>query len=851
MRWSGMRIDNGKQRKGAAEMKRKTALLAAVAMSAMTTGGVFATDYTNIYMQEGSKTAIIDGQVIQLGTEPVETDGKLMIPLRDFAEALGKNVYWKDGFVTVREDKTRENYNQEYLNQMIGVSEINSDLSDMNIIVSRLKADVADSQADPADALAHWQENGSFEGVEYFNPDRNVWTASEHLQYVLMMCKAAYSEGNSLYGDAELKEKITKSLDFWVNGGVVDNDNWWYKQIGIPNILVNILLLSPEMSTETAEVLNEQTLEGSIFKETITDRITERPVSSSGANLTDKLITSFKIAAATRNQEEMYRVMSLLDNELRVFFKERKDEFGEDAEGIKADYSFHQHVDQVQFGGYGEIFAKDVYILLDAAEGTKYGVSDRALNEYANYILDGLSWAYRGEYSDFTVVGRSVSRQDKGKGIRGTVKHAMETLMRYPGLERASELKQTYQERFGAETSTFSGNRHFWLSDYMSHNRPSHHVGLKIASNRTKLGEVINDENLLGYYLSDGVTCIQQRGDEYNNIYPLLDWNKLPGTTTPQGGLKNLNDWAEWNGEHLWNWKGNCSFVGGVSDGEYGAAVMDYSRDGMAAHKAWFFFDDCMAALGSGINSYTDMDIYTNLNQCLQNGDVIAGVNGKAQKIQTGKQVLKNADYIWHDGIGYLSNNELELVTEERTEKWSTVNGGNKEGVETNRVFQLGIHHGVRPDNASYEYTAVFGKTAEEMDGVVKNNPVQILRNDDKVQAVYNSDLKMTQAVVWKMGTLELPSGLTVTANKKCMLLIRENEDGGLSITASNPENLSKDLQITVNRTLPVLNEKYIVNNADGTTTVKFRLNEGAYAGSSTVYHSATGFDKHSIMNQY
>ena len=181
-------------------------------------------------------------------------------------------------------------------------------------------------------------------------------------------------------------------------------------------------------------MFNAEALEGSIFQETVTDRIKERPVSSSGGNLTDKLITSFNIAAATKNQEEMYRVMALLDNELRVFTKVRDDEFGEDAEGIKADYSFHQHVAQVQFGGNGENFASGINQILNAAKGTRYRVTDRALNEYTNYILDGLSWAYQGEYKDFSVTGRGLVRQDKGKGIRGSVKAAMELLLEYPQL---------------------------------------------------------------------------------------------------------------------------------------------------------------------------------------------------------------------------------------------------------------------------------------------------------------------------------------------------------------------------------------------------------------------------------
>ncbi|MEG1879811.1 MAG: polysaccharide lyase family 8 super-sandwich domain-containing protein, partial [Oscillospiraceae bacterium] len=661
------------------------------------------------------------------------------------------------------------------------------------------------------------------------------------------MVQSAYSEGNPLFGNVELKANIAKALEFWANGKIVDSDNWWHKEIGIPNIIVDILLLQPEeVNGEISDLLNAQALEGSIFKEKITDRITERPVKSSGGNLTDKLVTSMKIAVATKNAEELYKVIQLTENELRVFMKIRADEFGEDAEGIKADYSFHQHVDQVQFGGYGEVFVSGINQILKATAGTAFMVSDRALNEYANFILDGMQWSFKGEYKDFTTTGRGFSRQNGNKGIYKPVKAATEILLNYKQLDRYDELETLYKNRCSDNGDKFTGNRQFWLSDYMSHNRDDYHVGIKLASSRTKLGEVINKENLLGYYLSDGVTAIMPTGNEYENIYPLWDWNKIPGTTTPQGGLKKLEDWADWNGEHLWDWKGNRNFVGGVSDGKYGAAVMDYSRDGLDAKKSWFMFDDEMVALGNEINSYTDMNIYTNINQTTRVGDVVMGKNGKISKVSDGTTNTKDADFIWNNGVGYVAK-DAEVTLENRTGKWSTINGGNKEGTETKDIFQMGLNHGVKPNNGKYEYRVVFGNTAEEMTEYVKNNPIKVLRNDDKVQAVYNSDLKMVQAVFLKTDTLTLPTGMTIYSNKKCMLMATENSDGSITMTVSNPANEAKDLQITVNKTLPILNSLRMVNG-EGTTKIMFRLNEGVYAGSSTTYDSRTGFDENSIM---
>lgn len=827
------------------KQKRLLATAAALALSASAVMGAWAAPA--VYLQEGSPYALVNGNKVEIGENaaPIINGDTTLIPLRFLSETLGKSVYWKDGLIVIGEESTEtlgERVNEGYIQHMLG--EESGDTADMERIRARLRALLVNAEADPTKALENWQEDGSFAGVEYFDSDRSKWNASVHLDYLKTMIFAAYSEGNPHYDDADLKEKIAKSLNFWVNGGRVDCDNWWYKEIGIPNRLVDILIFQPDgLTEELAAALNQQAAEGSVFKETISDRITERPVASTGANLTDKLITSFKIAVATGNEGELYAVLQLLENELRVFPAVRTDEFGEDAEGIKADYSFHQHVDQVQFGGYGEVFVGDVNKLLEYIKDTKYMISDGALNEYVNFLLDGMQWSFRGEYKDFTTTGRGLSRPDSSKGIAAGLKKAAELLSDMPQLKRYDELMSLKQNRLSGEGDRFSGNRHFWLSDYMAHKRDGYHIGIKIASNRTKLGEVVNNENLLGYYLSDGVTTLMQRGDEYENIYPVWDWNKLPGTTTLQGGLKNLNDWAEWNGEHLWNWKGNNGFVGGVSDGLYGAAVEDYTRDGMTAHKAWFLFDDAMVALGSGINSYTDMDVYTNLNQCLRNGDIVIGSNGRQTKAEDGTQTITGADYIYHDGIGYLVNSTpVELTAEERTGSWGTVNGGYADKEETKEVFQLGIHHGVKPDNASYAYTTVMNTTPEALEQLIQKPSLQVLRNDERIQAVYDTQTKQLQAVVWKADEIELPGGLTVSTNKKCLLMVKEEADGSLSITAANPMNEPKDLWVYINRELPAQADGDRVVVEQGKTTVKFRLNEGVYAGSSTTFNSATGY---------
>lgn len=91
-------------------------------------------------------------------------------------------------------------------------------------------------------------------------------------------------------------------------------------------------------------------------------------------------------------------------------------------------------------------------------------------------------------------------------------------------------------------------------------------------------------------------------------------------------------------------------------------------------------------------------------------------------------------------------------------------------------------------------------------------------------------------------GYYEIPSGLTVTANKKCAVTFKELENGAIEITASNPTNEPKDLQLVVNKNLKT-DGTNVVEDENG-TRIKFRLNEGVYGGSSTTYNSETGFTK-------
>ena len=162
----------------------------------------------------------------------------------------------------------------------------------------------------------------------------------------------------------------------------------------------------------------------------------------------------------------------------------------------------------------------------------------------------------------------------------------------------------------------------------MTHQREAYYISVKMVSNRTIGTESFSGENVKGAWLPFGATWIVRRGDEYNAILPVLDWGRLPGVTSPHVVIKPVRNVSQPEG-----------FVGGVSDGTYGAASMVFIQSEPSGdvprfkimtrgRKAWFLFDREMVALGAGISSIRDEPVGTTLNQTALRGPVL--IDGRA-----------------------------------------------------------------------------------------------------------------------------------------------------------------------------------------------------------------------------
>ncbi len=369
------------------------------------------------------------------------------------------------------------------------------------------------------------------------------------------------------------------------------------------------------------------------------------------------------------------------------------------------------------------------------------------------------------------------------------------------------------------------GNRNFWDSDFMTQHREGYYTSVRMHSTRTrntdgasKLGGPINREGRVSHHVADGYTYILRRGDEYDGIAPVWNWQLVPGTTAQQ--IPALDQ------EHV-AFRGGSSFVGGVSDGMYGAATMDLMRDGLQARKSWFYFDDEFVALGTGISDVSGNPVLTSVNQSLLNGAVL--VSNQGTPLPQGDHPEDGARWVLHDETGYIFPlaTPLHVANKTQSGRWSDIGTGPNDLVSKG-VFTLYVDHGIKPENAAYEYIVVPNTNAQELDARLAHPTLQTLSNTPDLQAVWHNKLKILEAVFRRAGHVEGGEGWNIQVDQPCLLMVRE-KPGGVEITVANPEN--KPLVVNVGIDRKLTGEEATIEGTG--TTIRVNLPNGLAAGSS------------------
>ncbi|MEJ7766359.1 MAG: polysaccharide lyase family 8 super-sandwich domain-containing protein [Chitinophagaceae bacterium] len=654
--------------------------------------------------------------------------------------------------------------------------------ADLEVIRKRIVDDLLEpavSESKNKKLIQSIQPEGTWPGINYTDVSRTGFEHRIHLDNMLDLSRAYRKPGSAFNGSPAIKKTVSAALDFWISKDFIC-DNWWWNEMGTPNLMINTLLLMDSDLTE------KQRTEGA--------RIAGRAnLEASGARPGGDLI---QIAAMLGKQGLFKRDATILDRVVKVMAEEIKITTDR---GIKPDLGFHHRVDHVtSIHTYGTGYASAFSYWAVKIAGTSFTLPEGAMNLLIDYYLDGIcrSMAF-GRYGDIGARNRDLSRQGSLSPAGIEIPQNLLKASSY----RKKELEEIVLIRQGEKKPALKGNRFFWHSEYFAHQRPAYFTSARMHSSRnSNVEQPHNEEGLKNHYFADGSNFISRTGKEYYDIFPVWDWQKIPGATIVQRPL--MPPWKELAK------KGLTDFVGGVSDGEFGAAAFDFAspHDPLTARKSWFFFDQEYVCLGAAITSESQYAVVTTLNQCLLNKDVRVKTANPQQVTQKGTHNLKGVSWVFHDSIAYIFSAPVDCMLKNTTASgnWREIShqaSASKEPVQK-EVFSLWIDHGTRPNNARYSYIVVPAISATAIDPYIKKSEIVILSNTPEIQSVYNTRMKRSQAVFYKAGKIKFNNTLTLTSIQPCIVMIDGNKVSKLTLSVSDPTRKLSKLNFEVSTRL-------------------------------------------------
>jgi chondroitin AC lyase len=655
---------------------------------------------------------------------------------------------------------------------------------DMQVLRQRLLAPLIESASlSRARGLAaELDSDGQWPSIDYSHQDRAAWATSRHLNYLQTLASAYATDPRAA---TELRAAVFAALDHWLQNDY-RNPNWWHNEIGVPRLLAPTLLL---LGTELSDIQLEQGV-------AILARAT---LSKTGQNLVWLADISAQRGLLIGDAELVAAAYGRIADEIQLTADE----------GIQVDYSFHQHGACLYNHGYGAGFASDGARIAALLNGTRFAFAQEKVDLLTALVLEGHQWFTRGTWQDYGSYGREIARAGHNAGyLRGVV----ENLLQLP-TGREHELR-LLRQRLDGQGAMLVGYRHFWRGDISVQQRPDFYASARFYSDRLlNTDRPHNDEALLSHHIADGCTFITRTaraGAEYADIFPVWDWQHIPGTTIVQT--------PELSGELCR--QGSRPFAGGVGDGQHGLAAIDFERDGLRARKSWFFFGDMIVALGAGIADSSGHAVHTTINQCFLNGEVWRGEDAKGL-------------WVYHDGIAYFIDKsaDLHLAQDELSGSWWRISrSASKEQIEHN-IFSLYIDHGSAPQAGSYAYVVAPAMSLQDVQRG-RRPALEWIANSAEIQAIRETDLNLTGLVFYRPGSVEIAPDWTVEVDQPCLLLIRR-DDRAVYVSAANPHNEYMELAVTISQRV-VGEESTVLPN--GGSRLLLKLPDGMEAGASATW---------------
>lgn len=690
---------------------------------------------------------------------------------------------------------------------------------DLALIRKRIVATLLERHPDDSAVeklLQTQKEDGSWPGIDYINLSRTAFEHRNHLSNLVTMARSWRHRASKLHHDGRITKAVGKGLAYWVKHDFI-GENWWDNQIGTPNSLITLMLLMDdalpaELVTKAQPMIGRAHLQATGARPS-GDRIKIAGILAKNLVFLDRA-------------ESLGEVIKVIEGEIRFAT----------GPGMQHDFSFHHRTDGVNntlsYGmGYAEAFAEwAVYVT-----GTRHAFSEAKLRQLTDYYLDGICKQLAfSVLADPGAMNREISRPRSLTSMGTSIARKLGEAGDY----RAAELKAVIAAAEGKKASTPSYCTSFWRTDHLTFQRPGFFASVRMHSSRNFNMEVpYNSEGLLNHHRGDGVNHVMLAGDEYLNIWPVFDMQKIPGTTV----MRKKQPPPETQVQK----RGLRDFVGAVTDGMLGAAAFDFQspHDPLAARKAWFFFDEAYVCLGAGITCAGGDPVATTLNQCLLKDKVTVRNSRGKSIVKEGDVLLENTQWVFHHGIGYVFPEpaRVHLSNQNQSGSWHLHSHQSNISRETIQlpVFKLWIDHGTKPQNAAYAYMVVPGTTVSELESAAKTRGIMILENRPDLQAVRHTGLGVFQFVFYKPGAVQLTKEMKLSSSSPALVMLKADSGKVREITVADPTQKLAKIQLSIPARLDGRGGDFTCawNANTRTSDLTIDLPQGPEAGRSVTIH--------------
>ena len=675
-----------------------------------------------------------------------------------------------------------------------------------------------EKQADTSYAKLNKNQDRTFliEGYENMGDGVHVMRTYENIKNI---AKAYATPNTKYYKNPEIKKELIEYLDWLYDNayheGLPENGNWWQWELGIPKHLNDIMVLlyddvpyEKRMKYLKASQYFQPFAEYSGVSPSASYSTSPDKRISTGGNRIDTSIISFLRGVLMEDK------VQVIDGAKAVA---DVGEYVTTRDGFYKDGSFIQHGNVAYNGTYASVLFDGLGSVLWLATGTQFEVKDERIDNVYESILNGYKYLFINGGINDSVSGRATSRDNSsdisrgkdlltslsllsigaGKEYQDEIKSLIKTVAlennSYNTIDKISNkiAKAIIRDIINDDsikTLKVEGTKVYGAMDRaVSINEKGGKFVLSMHSSRIANYETMNNENVKGWYIGDGMTYVYGTDSEtFTEYWPTVDRYHLPGVTN------SLRERGDKSGERRGQTTSKA-WVGGSCNGKETFVGMDMISWNKATEmrKSYFMTDDgAILIAASNINS-KDGEVHTTIdNRIIKDGKII--LNGKEIKEDTVIENPQNISLNFNENykgenIGYkvVYAPQLNLKKETRTGSWKEIGGTLSEEISKD-YFTVYINHGKNPKKSGFAYIILPMYTQEEVDNYDVSR-FEIVKLDKEAHIIKDKKSGVTGINFWKDSPTK---ELGIKAYSTLSVLLKENDEF-LELWVSDPTQLA------------------------------------------------------------